>query len=50
MVGAQKQFRELMSLRSMLGREGSEDGRATERAEERSRTETTKKSGMCESC
>lgn len=39
-----------MSFRFMLGREGSEDGRAIERVEERLRIEIIKKLGMCESC
>lgn len=37
-------------LGSMLGKDESEDGRATQRIEERSRTEITKKSGKCQSC
>lgn len=35
---------------SMLGRDASEDGRETQRIEERPRTEITKKSGECQSC
>lgn len=37
-------------LGSMLSRDESEDWRATQRIEERSRTEMTRKSGKCQSC